>query len=59
MPGSIVNVSSIASVIAAEKFMVYCGTKACMDAFTRNMAGELGRHQVCERFLINFFIEMF
>jgi NAD(P)-dependent dehydrogenase (short-subunit alcohol dehydrogenase family) len=47
MPGSVVNVSSIASAIAAEKFMIYAGTKACMDAFTRNMASELGPHKVC------------
>ncbi|CAF1596304.1 unnamed protein product, partial [Rotaria sordida] len=46
LPGSIVNVSSIASAIAAQKFMVYAGTKACMDAFTRNMANELGPHQI-------------
>ncbi|CAF1284941.1 unnamed protein product [Rotaria sordida] len=46
LPGSIVNVSSIASAIAAQKFMVYAGTKACMDAFTRNMANELGLHQI-------------
>ncbi|CAF0992335.1 unnamed protein product [Adineta ricciae] len=46
MPGSVVNVSSIASEIAAKKFMIYSGTKACMDAFTRNMAGELGPYQI-------------
>ncbi|CAF1340472.1 unnamed protein product, partial [Didymodactylos carnosus] len=46
LPGSIVNVSSQASAAALKDHTVYCATKASVDAVTRNMALELGPHQI-------------
>lgn len=40
--GSIVNISSQASMAALQDHMIYCATKAALDATTRVMALELG-----------------
>ncbi len=45
--GAIVNVSSQASLLALDGHTVYCSSKAAVDGITRNMALELGKHQVC------------
>lgn len=45
-PGSIVNVSSQASLRALEDHTVYCASKAALDSLTRTMALELGPHQI-------------
>lgn len=44
--GSIVNVSSVASKAALDSHTVYCASKAALDAITRSMALELGRHNI-------------
>ncbi|XP_034049600.1 L-xylulose reductase isoform X2 [Thalassophryne amazonica] len=44
--GSIVNVSSQASVCALPDHTVYCATKAALDMLTKVMALELGPHQI-------------
>lgn len=44
--GSIVNVSSQASLRALENHAVYCATKGALDSLTRTMAFELGPHQI-------------
>ncbi|KAA0187341.1 hypothetical protein HAZT_HAZT010878 [Hyalella azteca] len=41
LKGSIVNLSSQAAQRALKDHIVYCGTKAAVDAFTRSMALEL------------------
>lgn len=45
-PGSIVNVSSQASIKPLLKHSVYCASKAAMDQVGRVMAMELARHKV-------------
>lgn len=40
--GRIVNISSVASRLTAPGRSVYAGTKAAIEAFTRNWAAELG-----------------
>jgi len=44
--GAIVNLSSQASLVALANHTVYCATKAALDSVTRNMAMELGPHQI-------------
>jgi NAD(P)-dependent dehydrogenase (short-subunit alcohol dehydrogenase family) len=44
--GSIVNVSSQASLVALEDHLAYCASKAAMDAITRAMCLELGPHGI-------------
>nr|XP_018666643.1 L-xylulose reductase [Ciona intestinalis] len=44
--GSIVNVSSQASMRGIENHTVYCATKAAIDQITRNMSLELGPHKI-------------
>ncbi|CAH0380507.1 unnamed protein product [Bemisia tabaci] len=44
--GSIVNVSSQASLAGLAEHTVYCGTKAAVDGLTRAMALELGEHNI-------------
>lgn len=44
--GSIVNISSIASVRGLSDHVIYAGTKAAVDGMTRVMACELGPYQV-------------
>uniref|UniRef100_A0A4P6D9J4 Putative diacetyl reductase/l-xylulose reductase n=1 Tax=Rhodnius prolixus TaxID=13249 RepID=A0A4P6D9J4_RHOPR len=44
--GSIVNVSSQASKIALRDHVVYCSTKAALDAMSKVMALELGEHGI-------------
>ena len=44
--GSIVNISSIAATRAASDCSVYSCTKAALDMLTRNMATELGPHNI-------------
>ncbi|CAK8685251.1 L-xylulose reductase-like [Clavelina lepadiformis] len=44
--GNIVNVSSQASMRAIDNHTVYCMTKAALDQLTRNMAKELGQHNI-------------
>ncbi|MGO4387857.1 SDR family oxidoreductase [Microvirga sp. 2YAF29] len=46
LPGSIVNVSSISSFIGFADHAAYCASKGALDALTRVMANELGRHQI-------------
>eukprot|EP01111_Echinosteliopsis_oligospora_P004012 TRINITY_DN1632_c0_g1_i3.p1 TRINITY_DN1632_c0_g1~~TRINITY_DN1632_c0_g1_i3.p1 ORF type:complete len:246 (+),score=67.92 TRINITY_DN1632_c0_g1_i3:97-834(+) len=44
--GSIVNVSSQASMIALKDHTAYCTSKGALDSLTRMMALELGPHQI-------------
>jgi len=44
--GSIVNVSSQASMCGLQDHTVYCSTKGAVDAFTRATALELGPHNI-------------
>jgi 3-oxoacyl-[acyl-carrier protein] reductase len=44
--GSIVNVSSLASISHIPNFAVYCATKAALDAVTRTLASELGPRNI-------------
>ncbi len=46
LPGSIVNVSSVSSLIGFPDHAAYCASKGALDALTRVMANELGRHQI-------------
>ena len=43
-PGSIVNVSSQASMRALEGHTIYASSKAAVDMMTKIMALELGKH---------------
>ncbi|KAL3273172.1 hypothetical protein HHI36_014626 [Cryptolaemus montrouzieri] len=45
-PGSIVNISSQASMAGLKNHTVYCATKGAVDAFTRAAALELGPHGI-------------
>lgn len=45
-PGAIVNVSSLAAVVGTPDHTAYCASKAALDAITRVMARELGRHNI-------------
>ncbi|MCX5497037.1 SDR family oxidoreductase [Kaistia dalseonensis] len=44
--GAIVNVSSISSWVGFQDHASYCATKGALDALTRVMANELGRHGI-------------
>ena len=44
--GSIVNVSSLSSIIGFEDHASYCASKGAMDAMSRVMTNELGRHNI-------------
>jgi NAD(P)-dependent dehydrogenase (short-subunit alcohol dehydrogenase family) len=44
--GSIVNVSSQASLVALDDHLAYCASKAAMDAITRVLCVELGPHGI-------------
>ena len=44
--GAIVNVSSVSSSIGFADHTAYCATKGALDAMTRVMANELGRHGI-------------
>ena len=44
--GSIVNMSSVAGLHPAPNFSIYSISKAALDMLTRNMAVELGPHQI-------------
>ena len=46
LPGAIVNVSSDASIIGVPDHAAYSASKAALDALTRVMANELGRHGI-------------
>jgi NAD(P)-dependent dehydrogenase (short-subunit alcohol dehydrogenase family) len=46
LPGSIVNVSSVASFIGFAEHAGYCASKGALDSLTRVMANELGRHGI-------------
>lgn len=45
-PGAIVNVSSVASFIGVPDHAAYCASKGGLDAMSRVMANELGRHGI-------------
>jgi L-xylulose reductase len=45
--GSIVNMSSQASMRAIDNHTAYCASKGALDQLTRVMALELGPKQVC------------
>ncbi|KAF2904623.1 hypothetical protein ILUMI_01561 [Ignelater luminosus] len=45
-PGSIVNISSKASMAGLHDHTVYCASKGAVDAFTRAAALELGAHKI-------------
>lgn len=45
-PGSIVNVSSQASLVGLNDHTVYCATKGAVDAFTRAAALEYGPRNI-------------
>ena len=44
--GSIVNVSSQASMVALPNHTSYCSSKACLDQLTRMMCLELGQYGI-------------
>ncbi|SDI52146.1 SDR family oxidoreductase [Pseudomonas abietaniphila] len=44
--GSIVNVSSQASLVALNDHLSYCASKGAMDAMTRVQCGEWGKHGI-------------
>ncbi|MGK5078049.1 SDR family oxidoreductase [Janthinobacterium sp. HLX7-2] len=44
--GSIVNVSSQASLVALDDHLSYCASKAALDAITRSLCLELGPHGI-------------
>ena len=44
--GSIINISSIVSTVAAPNAAVYSGTKGAVDAITRSLAKELGSRKI-------------
>jgi len=44
--GSIVNVSSQASLVALDDHLSYCASKGAMDGMTRVQCGEWGRHGI-------------
>lgn len=46
VPGSIVNVSSIAAQVGTPLHTAYCASKGALDAMTRVMACELGPHGI-------------
>lgn len=46
VPGAIVNVSSVSSFIGFADHAAYCASKGALDALTRVMANELGRHGI-------------
>lgn len=45
-PGSIVNISSVASVRALPEHATYCASKGALDMLTKVMALELGPHHI-------------
>ena len=45
-PGAIVNVSSIAASVGLPEHAAYCASKAALDAITRVLAVEWGRHNI-------------
>lgn len=45
-PGSIVNVSSQAGIVALPDHLSYCASKAALDAITRVLCIELGPHRI-------------
>jgi 3-oxoacyl-[acyl-carrier protein] reductase len=44
--GSVVNISSVAAMLASPNMAVYSGTKAAVDAITRSLAKELGPRKI-------------
>ncbi len=44
--GAIVNVSSMSSLVGFEDHASYCASKGAMDALSRVMANELGKHDI-------------
>jgi len=46
LPGSIVNVSSDAAFLGLKDHAAYCASKGALDALTRVMATELGKHGI-------------
>lgn len=44
--GSIVNVSSQASMVGLDDHLAYCASKGALDAMTRVQCGEWGRHGI-------------
>ncbi|XP_016839400.1 L-xylulose reductase [Nasonia vitripennis] len=44
--GSIVNLSSVASLVAVKDHAIYCSAKAALDMLTKVMALELGPHNI-------------
>jgi len=44
--GSIINISSIAALSPRPNLVVYCATKAAVDAITKGLAAELGPRKV-------------
>lgn len=46
VPGTIVNISSQASVVGLNEHTVYCASKGAVDAFSRAAALEYGPHGI-------------
>lgn len=44
--GAIVNVSSLAGIVALQDHLIYSASKAAVDAMTKNMALEYGPHGI-------------
>jgi 3-oxoacyl-[acyl-carrier protein] reductase len=44
--GSVINISSLASLRPGPNFSVYCGTKGAVDSITKSLAKELGPKKI-------------
>lgn len=50
--GFIINVSSLASLLASRSSLMYCATKACLNSFSESLALELEPHGVRVQLLL-------
>ncbi len=50
--GAIINVSSLASLLASRSSLMYCATKACLNSFSESLALELEPHGVRVQLLL-------
>lgn len=50
--GAIINVSSLASLLATRSSLMYCATKACLNSFSESLALELAPHGIQVQLLL-------